>query len=169
LTWKSIDWVRKHWHGPIVLKGLLNPADAERARTAGVAGIVLSNHGGRQLDCAPAAIEVLHETALRVRKNITVLIDGGFRRGSDIVKALALGAHGVLLGRAVLHGLAADGERGVCSVLDRLGTELERTLALLGVARVEDLRPQHVAAECRLNPMGYPREEDRSPQRELWS
>lgn len=150
LTWRSIEWIRKHWSGPIVLKGLLNPSDAERARSLGVAGIVLSNHGGRQLDCAPAAIEMLHETARRVRDDMTVLVDGGFGRGSDIVKALALGAHGVLLGRAALYGLAVDGERGVCSVLRRLKEELERTLTLLGIARIENLRPHHVLVEHRL-------------------
>jgi len=147
LTWKNIEWIRKHWPGPIVLKGLLNHADAERARSLGVAGIVVSNHGGRQLDCAPAAIEMLYETAQRVRKDVTVLVDGGFTRGSDIVKALALGAHGVLLGRAVLYGLAADGESGVRSVLELLREDLERTLTLLGITRIEDLTPQHLAIE----------------------
>jgi isopentenyl diphosphate isomerase/L-lactate dehydrogenase-like FMN-dependent dehydrogenase len=153
LTWKNIEWVRKHWPGPIVLKGLLNPADAERARSAGVQGIVISNHGGRQLDSAPAAIDMLHATAQRVRKQMTVLVDGGFHCGSDIVKALALGAHGVLLGRALLYALAADGERGVNAVLRELKGDVERTLALLGVARTEDLRPHHVAVERYVSPM----------------
>jgi (S)-mandelate dehydrogenase len=135
------------------LKGLLNPADAERARSAGVQGIVISNHGGRQLDSAPAAIDMLYATAQRVRKEMTVFVDGGFHGGSDIVKALALGAHGVLLGRALLYGLAADGQRGVSSVLHRLKAEVERTLALLGVARTEDLRPHHVAVERYVSPM----------------
>lgn len=147
LTWKNIEWVRKHWPGPIVLKGLLNPADAERARAVGVEGIVISNHGGRQLDCAPAAIEMLYETAQRVRKDVTVLVDGGFGSGSDIVKALALGAHGVLLGRAVLYGLAVGGERGARAVLQRVQEDLERTLRLLGVTRTDELRPQHVMVE----------------------
>jgi (S)-mandelate dehydrogenase len=147
LTWKNIEWVRKHWPGPIVVKGLLNPADAERAHSAGVQGIVISNHGGRQLDSAPAAIDMLYATAQRVRKQMTVLVDGGFRGGGDIVKALALGAHGVLMGRALLYALAADGQRGVSSALHILKGDVERTLALLGVARMEDLRPHHVAIE----------------------
>jgi (S)-mandelate dehydrogenase len=153
LTWKNIEWVRKHWPGPIVLKGLLNPADAERARSAGVQGIVISNHGGRQLDSAPAAIDMLYATAQRVRKQMTVFVDGGFHGGGDIVKALALGAHGVLLGRALLYALAADGERGVNAVLHGLKGDIERTLALLGVARTEDLRPHHVAVERYVSPM----------------
>lgn len=153
LTWKNIEWVRRHWPGPIVLKGLLNPADAERARSVGVQGIVVSNHGGRQLDSAPAAIDMLYATAQRVRKDMTVFVDGGFHGGADIVKALALGAHGVLLGRALLYALAADGERGVSSVLHCLKEDVERTLALLGVARTEDLRPQHVAVERYVSPM----------------
>jgi (S)-mandelate dehydrogenase len=151
LTWKSIEWIRKHWPGPIVLKGLLNPTDADRARSLGVEGIVVSNHGGRQLDCAPAAIEMLYETAQRVRRDVTVLVDGGFSSGSDIVKALALGAHGVLLGRSVLYGLAVGGERGARAVLQRLKEDLERTLRLVGVTRTDELRPHHVMVERYLD------------------
>lgn len=142
LTWQSIEWLRRHWAGPIVLKGILSASDAAKASEAGLQGIVVSNHGGRQLDSAPASIDMLQSIAIEAR-GMTVLVDSGFRSGSDIVKALALGAHGVLLGRAPLYALAGSGGEGVIQFLSHLRADLQRTLTLLGVSRIEDLRSSH--------------------------
>jgi len=144
LNWSSIDWIRRHWSRPLLLKGVLDPEDARRALDHGLDGVVVSNHGGRQLDCAPATMDVLPEIVATVAGRIPVLVDGGFRRGSDIVKALAMGARAVLLGRATLYGLAAAGEPGVQQVLQMLRAEIERTMILLGTASVRELSPERV-------------------------
>jgi len=123
---------------------VLDPEDARRALDHGLDGVVVSNHGGRQLDCAPATMDVLPEIVATVAGRIPVLVDGGFRRGSDIVKALAMGARAVLLGRATLYGLAAAGEPGVQQVLQMLRAEIERTMILLGTASVRELSPERV-------------------------
>jgi (S)-mandelate dehydrogenase len=141
ITWTDIAWIRRHWPGKLLVKGVLSVEDARRAVDAGCDGIVLTNHGGRQLDHCVAPIEVLGEIAATVGNRLTILIDSGFRRGSDIAKALALGAHSVLIGRAALYGLAADGERGVRRALDMLAVELDRVLGQLGCRSVADLRP----------------------------
>ena len=140
ITWTDIAWIRRHWPGKLLIKGVLTVADALRAADAGCDGIVLTNHGGRQLDHCVAPIEVLGEIAAAVGDRLTIVIDSGFRRGSDIAKALALGAHTVLIGRAALYGLAADGERGVRRALDVLAIELDRVLGQLGCRSVADLR-----------------------------
>ncbi|KQW56549.1 alpha-hydroxy acid oxidase [Variovorax sp. Root411] len=144
LTWESLAWLRRLWDGPLLVKGLLGAEDARRAVRHGADGIVVSNHGGRQLDAAPASIAALPAIADAVGGRIPVLMDGGIRRGSDVVKALALGARAVLLGRAPLYGLACDGERGALSVLQLLVQETERTMTLLGAAHVRELGPRHV-------------------------
>ncbi len=144
ITWDDIDWIRQFWRGKLLIKGVLTVRDAERARALGCDGIVLSNHGGRQLDYCVAAIDMLPEVAAAVGGRLSVLIDGGFRRGTDIVKALALGAEAVLLGRATLYGLGAGGEAGVARALEILTTETDRTLGLLGCNSVSELGPQHV-------------------------
>ncbi|MGO9804128.1 MAG: alpha-hydroxy acid oxidase [Steroidobacteraceae bacterium] len=144
ITWDDIDWIRQFWRGKLLIKGVLTVRDAERARALGCDGIVLSNHGGRQLDYCVAAIDMLPEVAAAVGGRLSVLIDGGFRRGTDIVKALALGAEAVLLGRATLYGLGAGGEAGVARALEILTTETDRTLGLLGCNSVSELSPQHV-------------------------
>ena len=144
LDWSSIEWIRRHWPRPLLLKGVLDPEDARRALDHGLDGIVVSNHGGRQLDSAPATIDVLPEIVTAVAGRVPVLVDGGFRRGSDIVKALALGARAVLLGRATLYGLAAAGEPGVAQVLEMLRAEIERTMILIGAASIRDLSPDRV-------------------------
>jgi (S)-mandelate dehydrogenase len=144
LKWDSLKWIRQHWPGPLLLKGILTEADARRAVERGVDGLIVSNHGGRQLDSAQPTIEVLPEIVAAVGGSVPVLVDGGFRRGSDIVKALALGARAVLLGRAPLYGLAADGARGAREVLRLLGEELVRTMTLMGAASVEELTPERV-------------------------
>jgi (S)-mandelate dehydrogenase len=141
ITWADIDWMRRHWPGKLLVKGILSVEDARRAAEAGCDGIVLSNHGGRQLDYCVAPIEVLGEIAAVVGNRLTIVIDSGFRRGSDVAKALALGAHTVMIGRATLYGLAADGERGVRRALDMLAVELDRVLGQLGCRSVADLRP----------------------------
>jgi (S)-mandelate dehydrogenase len=133
LTWEDLQWVRRHWSGPVIVKGLLSVADARLAADHGVDGVVVSNHGGRQLEGAPSAWEQLPAIVDAVGHRLTVLADGGVRRGSDVAKALALGARAVLLGRAPLYGLAARGAPGVAEVLALLQAEFETTLRLLGV------------------------------------
>ncbi|TAL76932.1 MAG: alpha-hydroxy-acid oxidizing protein [Burkholderiaceae bacterium] len=145
VAWESLAWLRKHWEGPILIKGVLHPKDAKRALEAGVNGIIVSNHGGRQLDVVPSTISALPAVLDAVGGAIPVLVDGGFRRGGDVAKALALGAKAVLVGRPVLWGLAAAGEPGVRAVLDTFTTELHRAMTLLGAIRVDDLRDDHVA------------------------
>ena len=128
----------------MIVKGLLTADDARRAQAAGADGVVVSNHGGRQLDGAPATLDVLHEVVAAVGDCMTVLIDSGFRRGSDIVKALALGADAVLLGRATLFGVAAGGQAGAARALAILRDETERVMTLMGCASVAELTPDHV-------------------------
>jgi (S)-mandelate dehydrogenase len=140
ITWADIAWIRRYWSGKLLIKGVLSVGDARRAADAGCDGIVVSNHGGRQLDYCVAPIEVLGEIAAAVGDRLTIVIDSGFRRGTDIAKALALGAHTVMIGRAALYGLAADGERGVQRALDMLAVELDRVLGQLGCRSVADLR-----------------------------
>lgn len=144
LTWDSLRWLRHHWPGPLLLKGVLTAADARRAVDLGADGVIVSNHGGRQLDCAQATIDALPEVVAAVGGSVPVLVDSGFRRGSDVAKAMALGARAVLLGRAPLYGLAADGARGVREVLRLLGEELVRTMTLLGARSIQDLTPDCV-------------------------
>ena len=144
ITWDDIAWIRQFWRGKLLIKGVLSAADAERALALGCDGIVLSNHGGRQLDSCVAALEVLPEVVAAVRGRLPVVVDGGFRRGTDIVKALALGAEAVMLGRATLYGLAAAGEAGVARALEMLCTETDRVLGMLGCNSVGELGPQHV-------------------------
>jgi (S)-mandelate dehydrogenase len=144
LTWESLAWLRRLWDGPLLVKGLLGAEDARRAVRHGADGIVVSNHGGRQLDAAPASIAALPAIADAVGGRIPVLVDGGIRRGSDVAKALALGARAVLLGRAPLYGLACDGGQGALSVLQLLAQETERTMTLLGAAHPRELGPRHV-------------------------
>ncbi|MFT3817164.1 MAG: alpha-hydroxy acid oxidase [Rubrivivax sp.] len=139
LTWADLAWVRRHWPGPVVVKGVLDVADARRALQHGADGIVVSNHGGRQLEHAPSALERLPAIADAVAGRLAILVDGGVRRGGDVAKALALGAQAVLLGRAPLYGLAARGPQGVAEVLAILRGELEITLRLLGVTAAHAL------------------------------
>lgn len=141
--WDDLKRLRDRWPRTLIVKGLLDPADAARCAEIGADGVILSNHGGRQLDGALSPLEVLAETADRV-KSAAVMVDSGFRRGSDVVKALALGARLVLLGRAVLYGLAADGRDGVDDVLRMLTSEIDGTLAQLGCRSVQELARCHV-------------------------
>ncbi|MBY4896098.1 alpha-hydroxy acid oxidase [Cupriavidus sp. AU9028] len=136
-TWDDIAWLCRQTTLPVLVKGLLNPADVPRALDAGVAGIVVSNHGGRTLDTVPATIDVLQTIANAVAGRVPLLLDGGIRRGTDIVKALALGANAVMIGQPVLHALAVGGLAGVAHMLTILQTELEIAMALTGAPTVE--------------------------------
>ena len=137
LNWRDIDWIRGLWPGKLVLKGINDVDDAKTAASAGVDGIVVSNHGGRQLDGAPATAATLPQIARAVGDRLEVLFDGGIRSGQDVLKALALGARGCLIGRAYLYGLAAMGEKGVATALDVIRKELDTSMILTGV---EDIR-----------------------------
>ncbi len=139
LDWSSIEWVKSHWDGPLILKGIGDVEDARIAADIGADAIVVSNHGGRQLDGAPASIDVLPEVAEAVGDRIEVHMDGGVRSGQDVLKALALGAKAVSLGRAYVHGLGALGEEGVTLALEIIRKELDTTMALCGETRVTDL------------------------------
>lgn len=155
LDWAAVDWLRRHWQGPVLLKGVLSVDDARTALRFGVDGVILSNHGGRQLESAPSPLEILPEVVDAVGTGLDVFVDGGIRRGSDIAKARALGAKAVLLGRAPLYGLAAQGPQGVADVLQMLRDEFEITLRLLGVPSAADLdgdalSPDHRARLARL-------------------
>ncbi len=140
LNWADLEWVRSRWPGPLIIKGILDPEDAVRAAAVGVQAVVLSNHGGRQLDQARPPIEALPEVRARVGDDVQVFVDSGVRRGSDIALALALGADGCLIGRAYLYGLGAAGEPGAAAALQILRNELHRTMCLLGVTSVGELR-----------------------------
>jgi L-lactate dehydrogenase (cytochrome) len=144
LSWRDVEWLQSIWDGPIVLKGIQTVEDAELAADAGVQAVALSNHGGRQLDDAPPALELVAPVADRVGDRIEVICDGGIRRGSDIAKALALGADACMVGRAYLYGLGAGGERGVDLVLQWLEEGLQRTMALVGARTVKELTPDLV-------------------------
>ena len=139
MSWRDVDWLRSIWTGPLLLKGVLHPAEAAEAVARGVDGIIVSNHGGRQLDGAISSIAALPAIAAAVGGRIPVLLDGGVRRGSDVVKALALGATACLIGRPQLWGLAVAGQAGVAHVLDLYRSEIDRTMGLLGVERLGDL------------------------------
>ena len=138
-TWDDVAWIRSTVKVPIVLKGILHPDDAELAIQAGAAGIVVSNHGGRNLDTAPATIDALPRIAERVAGRIPVMLDGGVRRGTDVVKAVALGATAVMIGRPYVHGLAVNGADGVAAVIAILRHELEMAMALMGRASLAAL------------------------------
>jgi L-lactate dehydrogenase (cytochrome) len=144
VTWSDLEWIRKQWRGPIVVKGILTADDARRAVDEGAAAISVSNHGGRQLDCVPSSLRALPEIVHAVGGQTEVLMDGGIRRGTDIVKALCLGARAVLCGRAYAYGLAAAGEAGVNRAIEILRTDLDRTLRLLGCASVTELDRSYV-------------------------
>ncbi|HEY4904017.1 MAG TPA: alpha-hydroxy acid oxidase [Candidatus Sulfotelmatobacter sp.] len=144
VTWADLRWIRELWRGPIIVKGVLTGDDARHAIDEGAAAISVSNHGGRQLDCVQASLRALPEVVHAVNGQAEVLMDGGIRRGTDIVKALCLGAGAVLCGRAYAYGLAAAGEAGVNRAIEILRTDLERTLRLLGCASVDALDRSYV-------------------------
>lgn len=141
VSWDDLRRLRKLWPHRLIVKGLLDPADAQLAADCGVDGIVVSNHGGRNLDSSPSPLDVLPQMVEAVGKQMTVLIDSGFRRGSDVVKALSLGATAVMIGRATLYGLAASGQAGATRALDIYRDEMDRVMALMGCCEISDLSP----------------------------
>jgi L-lactate dehydrogenase (cytochrome)/(S)-mandelate dehydrogenase len=142
MSWADVDMLRSFWKGPLILKGILSPAEARMAVERGVDGVIVSNHGGRQLDGALASVEALPAVAEAVGGRVPVLVDGGFRRGADVVKALALGASAALVGRPQLWGLSVAGEAGVAQVLDIYRREIDRAMGLCGVSRIADIGPE---------------------------
>jgi L-lactate dehydrogenase (cytochrome) len=145
VCWEDLRWIRNHWHGSIVVKGVLTGDDARRAVDEGAAAVVVSNHGGRQLDGVAASLRALPEVVAAVNGRAEVLMDGGIRRGADIVKAICLGARAVLCGRAYAYGLAVSGEAGVAQALEILRADVERTLRLLGCASIAALDRSYVS------------------------
>lgn len=150
-TWNDMPWIRDLWPGPIVIKGVLTGDDARRSVDAGAVGVIVSNHGGRQLDGAPATLRALPEVLTAVDGRAEVLMDGGIRRGSDVVKAICLGARAVLIGRAYMYGLGAAGEAGIDRAIGILRADIERCLTLLGCASVSALDPSYLEL-----PAGWP-------------
>lgn len=146
-TWKDLAWMRDQWKGSLVVKGLLTADDARRAVDCGADGIIVSNHGGRQLDQTATSLAALREIAPAVGSSVDVMMDGGIRRGSDVAVALCTGARGVLLGRAWVYGLAAGGEQGVQRVLEIIRNDFVRTMQLLGVRHIDELGPDLLQPE----------------------
>ena len=159
VTWPDLRWIRDAWEGPIVVKGVHRGDDARQAIDVGADAVVVSNHGGRQLDGVHGTLRVLPEVVAAVNGQVEVLLDGGIRRGSDVVKALALGARAVMIGRAYLWGLAANGQAGVENVLDVLRSGVDSALLGMGLSSIEELRP-----ELLLIPDGFYRSFDSAPE-----
>jgi L-lactate dehydrogenase (cytochrome) len=139
VIWRDLDWIRQIWRGPIVVKGILTGDDARRAADAGANAVIVSNHGGRQLDGVAASLRALPEVVAASGGHLDVLMDGGIRRGTDVVKAICLGAKAVLVGRAYAYGLGAAGRPGVARAIEILRADVVRTLALLGVESISGL------------------------------
>jgi L-lactate dehydrogenase (cytochrome) len=146
ITWKDLDFIRAEWTGPLIIKGILDSEDAKEAARLGADGIVISNHGGRQLDGAPSTARALPAIADAVGDRLTVLADGGVRSGLDVVRMLALGAKGVLLGRAWAYALGGAGQAGVAHVLQLIDAEMRVAMALSGVTRVSDINRNALAS-----------------------
>jgi len=144
VNWDDVAWLVEQWGGPFVLKGIQSPADAKRAVEVGASAIMISNHGGRQLDAAPAPVDCIGAIREAVGDRLELIVDGGIRRGTHVLKALALGANAVSIGRPYLYGLASGGQAGVERALGLLRSELERSAALLGCRSIADIGPQHV-------------------------
>ncbi|CAI0473125.1 unnamed protein product [Linum tenue] len=147
LSWKDVAWLKSITSLPILLKGILTHEDALKAVEVGAAGVIVSNHGARQLDYSPATITVVEEVVRAVKGKIPVIVDGGVRRGTDVFKALALGAQAVLVGRPIIYGLAAKGEQGVKQVIQMLKDEFELTMALAGCTSLKDITRSHVRTD----------------------
>jgi L-lactate dehydrogenase (cytochrome) len=142
LNWKDVEWIRSIWPGKLILKGIHDVEDAREAVKTGAHALVVSNHGGRQLDGAPSSISVLPKVVDAVGSQIEVLFDGGIRSGQDVLRALALGAKSCMIGRAYIHGLGAGGQAGVAKAIDIIAQELSVTMALCGVNKISDVTPQ---------------------------
>jgi len=144
LDWKEVDWIKKRWGGKLIIKGILDSEDALLASKAGADAIIVSNHGGRQLDGASSTINILPEIVDKVGKLVEVHIDGGIRSGQDVVKAMCLGAKGTYIGRAFLYGLGALGKEGVTKALNIIKTETDMTMALCGRRDIHDLSRDNI-------------------------
>jgi L-lactate dehydrogenase (cytochrome) len=141
LSWKDIEWIRSIWPGKLIIKGILDVDDAKMAAKSGASALVVSNHGGRQLDGAPSSISMLPRVAEAVGSEVEVMFDGGIRSGQDVLRALALGATSCLIGRAFIFGLGANGEAGVANAIEILRSELDVSMALTGLNSVKDVGP----------------------------
>jgi L-lactate dehydrogenase (cytochrome) len=139
LNWKDVEWIRSLWPGKLILKGILDPEDAKLATKSGASAIVVSNHGGRQLDGAPSSISMLPRVVDKVGSDIEIMFDGGIRSGQDVLRALALGARSCLIGRAFLYGLGAAGQAGVARAVEIIANELDVTMALTGVRKIDEI------------------------------
>jgi L-lactate dehydrogenase (cytochrome) len=147
VTWRDLDWVRSQWSGPLIVKGILDADDAREAVAHGADGIVVSNHGGRQLDGVPSTARALPSIVAAVGDRTTVMVDGGVRSGLDVVRMLALGAQGVMLGRAWVYALAGGGQAGVAHVLQLIEAEMRVAMSLTGCTRIGDIGPGIVVRE----------------------
>jgi L-lactate dehydrogenase (cytochrome) len=143
VSWDDVGWLIREWGGPLIIKGLQTPADARRAVDIGAAAIMISNHGGRQLDASPAPVDCVRPMRDAIGDALQLIVDGGIRRGTHVLKALALGADACSIGRAYLYGLAAGGEAGVRRAVTLLRAEIERSMALLGVRSVRQIESRH--------------------------
>ncbi|HEX2216087.1 MAG TPA: alpha-hydroxy acid oxidase, partial [Xanthobacteraceae bacterium] len=139
LSWKDVEWIRDMWPGKLIIKGILDLEDARLATKTGAQAIVVSNHGGRQLDGAPSSISALPRIVDAIGSEMEILFDGGVRSGQDVMRALALGAKGCLIGRAFLYGLGAGGQAGVRTAIEVIRKELDVTMALTGVSRIDQI------------------------------
>jgi isopentenyl diphosphate isomerase/L-lactate dehydrogenase-like FMN-dependent dehydrogenase len=154
LSWKDVDALRVAWKGPLVMKGVLHPDEAREAVQHGIDGVVVSNHGGRQLDGAPGSLDVLPSVAEAIAGRIPIFLDGGVRRGSHVVKAIALGATACLVGRPQLWGLAVGGAEGVAHVLETFRSEIDRTMGLCGMRSIDEIGPDLLGKGGRLRSRG---------------
>jgi L-lactate dehydrogenase (cytochrome) len=145
LNWKDVDWIRSIWPGKLILKGILDVEDAEIAAKSGAQALVVSNHGGRQLDGAPSSIEVLPEIVDAVGSQLEIMFDGGIRSGQDVMRALALGAKSCMIGRAYAYGLGAGGQEGVAKAISLIAKELETTMGLCGVNTIAEIDEEVIA------------------------
>jgi isopentenyl diphosphate isomerase/L-lactate dehydrogenase-like FMN-dependent dehydrogenase len=151
-TWEDVRALRRRWHDVLVLKGLSTAEDAQLAADCGVDGIIVSNHGGRSLDGCVASMQALPEIIDAVAAKVAVIIDGGFKRGADVLKAIAMGASFVMVGRAPLYGLAAGGQRGVARALEIFREEISRAMALVGCRELGELTRAHLSWQGRGQP-----------------
>ncbi len=157
LNWKDVEWIRSIWPGKLIIKGILDVADAQEAVKTGAEAMVVSNHGGRQLDGAPSSISVLPEIVQEVGAQTEILFDGGIRSGQDVMRALALGAKSCMIGRAYVHGLGAGGQDGVATAIDIISKELSTTMGLCGVNRIEDIDRRVLTDYLHSNAISSPR------------
>lgn len=144
VTWKDVEWLRSRWDGPLIIKGVMSPRDAQKASSIGADALMISNHGGRQLDGSPAPVDLVRPFRDAIGDTMQLVVDGGIRRGKDVVKSIALGADACSIGKAYLYGLATGGQAGVERALALLKSEVERTMTLLGCASIADISQRHI-------------------------